>query len=428
MIDRVPNSFSDKPNISARQRTNTAPQKRSLNLIATREFFIALIVTVYSRASDRFNLVTSSFRLITYQIPASDLLTWFSQRARGLGRSKDTVELAHNSSHPFIAPDHPNPPFPVNPAPSVGNPASPSSEYLSAASQVSPSPRVNRRRRLPSPDRQNHFPASTGPLLAGSTREPASPDYPSSHFGRPDGRSPSPKRRRLATMRPDGSSTENGFSEASNGSHPPTPRKMAPNGQMTAANGDSHTNGSTKPLQSSTYYGHNREQVTRILIQSLHELGYTSSASQLSSESGFELETSGVATFRSAVLGGRWAEAERILIQSFKNAGSQLDRKSPPEETLVLAEGADRNGMMFYLRQQKFLELLEARDLAAALSVLRQELTPLKFDVDRLHALSRYVSCRFAVFKAYNLLIPSFTVFSCAQSNYCMTRQSGKAL
>lgn len=133
--------------------------------------------------------------------------------------------------------------------------------------------------------------------------------------------------------------------------------------------------------------------MTRILIQTLHELGYTSSASQLSSESGFELETSGVATFRSAVLGGRWAEAERTLIQSFKNTGSQLDRKPPPEETLLLAEGADRNGMLFYLRQQKFLELLEARDLAAALSVLRQELTPLKFDVDRLHALSRYVCC-----------------------------------
>jgi hypothetical protein len=56
----------------------------------------------------------------------------------------------------------------------------------------------------------------------------------------------------------------------------------------------------------------------------------------------------------------------------------------------VLAEDADRNEMLFYLRQQKFLELLEARDLASALGVLRQELTPLNFDVERLHALSRY--------------------------------------
>jgi hypothetical protein len=192
-------------------------------------------------------------------------------------------------------------------------------------------------------------------------------------------------------MRPDGISTENGFSEASNGSYSPTPRKAGLNGQPTSANGSSHTNGSKKPSNSPTYYGHNREEVTRILIQSLYELGYTGSASLLSSESGYELETSGVATFRGAVLSGKWAEAEKILIQSFQDAVSQPDRKPPPEETLVLTEEADRNEMLFYLRQQKFLELLEARDLAAALAVLRQELTPLNFDVERLHALSRYV-------------------------------------
>ncbi|KAJ5349425.1 hypothetical protein N7541_007152 [Penicillium brevicompactum] len=318
------------------------------------------------------------------------MLTWFFQRARRLGRSRDSVELANNSSHPFIAPDHPDPSFPVNPASSAAIPGPQSPEYLPTAPQLSTPSRANRRRRHSSPDTQGSSSATEAP--AGSAREPAPPDYPS-HFGRPDGRSPSPKRRRLVIMRSDGIKTENGFPEASNGSYPPTPRKAALNGQSTSANGNSHTthtNGSTAPANSSTYYGHNREEVTRILIQSLHELGYTSSAAQLSSESGFELETSGVATFRSAVLGGRWVEAERILIQSFQNAEFQPDRKPPPEETLVLAAEADRNEMLFYLRQQKFLELLEGRDLAAALIVLRQELTPLNFDVDRLHALSSY--------------------------------------
>ncbi|KAI2696961.1 hypothetical protein CBS147332_8924 [Penicillium roqueforti] len=193
-------------------------------------------------------------------------------------------------------------------------------------------------------------------------------------------------------MRPDGTSTENGFVDASNESLASS-RKAGLNGQ-TATNGSSHANGSKRPSQSSTYYGHNREEVTRILIQSLYELGYNESASLLSSESGYELETSGVATFRNAVLGGRWPEAERILIQSFRNAGSQqVDRKSSQEETLVLAEEADKNEMLFYLRQQKFLEMLEARDLAAALNVLRQELTPLNFDVERLHALSSLLMC-----------------------------------
>lgn len=190
-------------------------------------------------------------------------------------------------------------------------------------------------------------------------------------------------------MRPDGTSTENGIFEAPNGALASTPRKIGLNGQ-TSTNGSSHTNGSKRPTQPSTYYGHNREEVTRILIQSLHELGYNESASLLSSESGFELETSGVATFRSAVLGGRWSEAESILLQSFRNGG--IPQGDPSEGTLMLAEDADRNEMLFYLRQQKFLELLEARDLAAALCVLRQELTPLNFDIERLHALSRY--CR----------------------------------
>ncbi|KAI3288633.1 hypothetical protein DTO002I6_7218 [Penicillium roqueforti] len=312
-------------------------------------------------------------------------------------RSKDTVELAHNSSphHPYITSDHPDPPLPVNTAPaSVGNPGSQTSELLSAASQPpsSSTPRPNRRRRLSSsPDNVGPSSAGTG-NLPQIARDTVSQNHPSHRLGRPDDRSPSPKRRRLVIMRPDGTSTENGFVDASNESLASS-RKAGLNGQA-ATNGSSHANGSKRPSQSSTYYGHNREEVTRILIQSLYELGYNESASLLSSESGYELETSGVATFRNAVLGGRWPEAERILIQSFRNAGSQqVDRKSSQEETLVLAEEADKNEMLFYLRQQKFLEMLEARDLAAALNVLRQELTPLNFDVERLHALSSLLMC-----------------------------------
>lgn len=227
-------------------------------------------------------------------------------------------------------------------------------------------------------------------------------------------------------MRPDGISTENGFVDTSNEPQASESRKTGVNGQA-ATNGSSQTNGSKRPPQSSTYYGHNREEVTRILIQSLYELGYNGSASQLSSESGYELETSGVATFRGAVLGGRWSEAERILIQSFRNAGSQqIDRKSPQEETLVLSEEADRNEMLFYLRQQKFLELLEARDLAAALNVLRQELTPLNFDIERLHALSRYCPS-IDIFRtrfAYQLF---WLVFLCARQRSYMPKRDGMA-
>lgn len=135
------------------------------------------------------------------------------------------------------------------------------------------------------------------------------------------------------------------------------------------------------------YFGHDREEVTRILIQSLYGLGYSRAAESLSEESGYQLETEAVAAFRRAVLDGQWSEAEYILALSFDP--EQRAEKQPNREKLVLAENANKNEMLFYLRQQKFLELLEVRDLGAALAVLRTELTPLNYDIGRLHALSR---------------------------------------
>ncbi|THW74114.1 WD domain-containing protein [Aureobasidium pullulans] len=130
------------------------------------------------------------------------------------------------------------------------------------------------------------------------------------------------------------------------------------------------------------FYGHNRQEVTRIIIQSLSDLGYQSTANQLSQESGFELEVPNVAAFRTAVQSGNWVEAEALL---FGSSG---------REGLPLCEGAKRDDMVFLMRQQKYLELLELRDLSKALMVLRQELTPLHHDVSRLHALSSLIMCR----------------------------------
>ncbi|EQL32335.1 hypothetical protein BDFG_05468 [Blastomyces dermatitidis ATCC 26199] len=228
---------------------------------------------------------------------------------------------------------------------------------------------------------------------------------------------PSPKRRRLAgsNMRPDGgasTSNTNGFSPISNGSTS-SPLRKAPvsnsvNGRSShsSPNGQPQANGSGKSPASisPTYFGHDREEVTRILIQSLHDLGYNEAASTLSRESGYELESPAVASFRSAVLDGRWADAEDILLGSYypdrggngtdAGGGNTIDRGTDTDlGTLVLAEGADRNEMLFCLRQQKFLELLEQRDLATALMVLRQELTPLNHDIAQLHALSSLLMC-----------------------------------
>ncbi|OJJ49020.1 hypothetical protein ASPZODRAFT_1378316 [Penicilliopsis zonata CBS 506.65] len=189
----------------------------------------------------------------------------------------------------------------------------------------------------------------------------------------------------------------NGITRASNGALVSPSRKAAMNGQAAAhnaSNGESYTNGSTKPL-SQSFFGHDREEVTRILIQGLYDLGYNDAASLLSRESGYQLESPAVAAFRTAVLEGQWSRAEHILIQSFRrrNLRDSAAESLPDEDRLVLAPTADKSEMLFYLRQQKFLELLEERDLSAALMVLRQELTPLNYDVGRLHALSSLLMC-----------------------------------
>lgn len=179
-------------------------------------------------------------------------------------------------------------------------------------------------------------------------------------------------------------------------------------------NGNSVPNG--RPLPP-TFFGHDREEVTRILIQSLTDLGYHGAAGALCQESGYELEGPTVAAFRSAVLQGDWAEAEVLLFGTHsyddgggvgladgdggygKSHGKSIKNSwSPARHTggLTLAEGANESEMKFWMRQQKYLELLEGRDLGTALMVLRQELTPLHQDVGRLHALSSLMMCQSA--------------------------------
>lgn len=196
------------------------------------------------------------------------------------------------------------------------------------------------------------------------------------------------------------------YSNGSNGSPVATPNKSTSsltNGSSGKAESNGHTNGHTRPT--GPFFGHDREEVTRILIQSLTDLGYHGAAGSLSRESGYELENPSVAAFRSAVQDGEWAEAESLLFGTqgpedggvglAESAAGWLRTQKRPASTngqsrgLPLAEGANKQEMIFWIRQQKYLELLEGRDLGSALMVLRQELTPLHQSTARLHALSR---------------------------------------
>lgn len=199
-------------------------------------------------------------------------------------------------------------------------------------------------------------------------------------------------------MRPGDSSTQaisNGHSDETNGASIKKAVQPILNGHdRSATNGsNSIANGTTKrasPVRPATWYGHDREEITRILIQGLVDLGYSTAADVLTNESGFELESPLVAAFRSAILGGRWQEAESILTGPESNAAVAEQDSSGG---LVLAEGANRGQMLFSIREQKFLELLDQQDLNRALTVLRSELTTLDYDMHRLHSLSTLLMC-----------------------------------
>ncbi|KAF2208337.1 hypothetical protein CERZMDRAFT_122431 [Cercospora zeae-maydis SCOH1-5] len=201
----------------------------------------------------------------------------------------------------------------------------------------------------------------------------------------------------------------NGSSQ--NGSSPPHT-----NGSVKSDTNGYHTNGhagGTGARNKEPFFGHDREEVTRLLLQTLSDLGYRDAAKQLSRESGYELEIPSVAAFRSAVLSGEWDEAESLLLGtdavevdggvslgnghsiSWSKSDGQpgVNQNGSSRRGLPLADGANLTLLKFLLRQQKYLELLEKRDLKSALDVLRSELTPLRTDTGRLHFLSSLVMC-----------------------------------
>ncbi|GAW12532.1 hypothetical protein ANO14919_019020 [Xylariales sp. No.14919] len=187
----------------------------------------------------------------------------------------------------------------------------------------------------------------------------------------------------------DGSGTTNGRSRSyANGKSSQRPPAAA------TANGTHKSipskNGASKPRAPEKYRNHDREEVTRILIQALSDMGYHSAAQNVSETSGYELESPTVASFRTAILEGDWAEAEELLDATVSSGEVEGSHNSG----LVLATGADRNVMKFWIRQQKYLELLERKEHDKALMVLRNELTSLYLDTRKLHFLSALIMCQ----------------------------------
>lgn len=119
------------------------------------------------------------------------------------------------------------------------------------------------------------------------------------------------------------------------------------------------------------------QDIIRLIGQHLRDLGLNRTAEQLMRESGCRLDHPSAAKFQAHVMDGEWHKAETDL----------CDLKSLLETPHSLVE------MKFLLLEQKYLEYLEDGHVLEALQCLRHELTPLKFNTNRVHELSSYMMC-----------------------------------
>jgi len=117
--------------------------------------------------------------------------------------------------------------------------------------------------------------------------------------------------------------------------------------------------------------------IIRLIGQHLKGLGLDHTVDLLTKESGCKLEHPSAAQFRSHVMTGRWDKADEDL----NELKTLID---DPEGILK---------MKFLMLEQKYLELLEDGFVLEALTCLRQELTPLKYNTSRVHQLSTFMMC-----------------------------------
>jgi len=117
-----------------------------------------------------------------------------------------------------------------------------------------------------------------------------------------------------------------------------------------------------------------KEEFFRLISQALREHGYNQAADTLENESGIIYEEDNMTQFHDNILNGEWKKAESLL-------------------PFLKIKDSDIKTCLFLIRQQKYLELLEKRNVNKALIVLRKELTPLQVNLNRLYELSSYLMC-----------------------------------
>ncbi|KAG7474029.1 WD repeat-containing protein 26-like [Solea senegalensis] len=169
---------------------------------------------------------------------------------------------------------------------------------------------------------------------------------------------------------------ENGVSSGSNNNNNGVSAQPAPNN----CNNNSSSSTSSTEVKKKKRLSQCEEDVIRLIGQHLHDLGLNQTVDLLMQESGCRLEHPSATRFRNHVMEGEWDKAESDLneLKAMMHSPSAIVR------------------MKFLLLQQKYLEYLEDGKVLEALQVLRAELTPLKYNTERIHVLSGYLMCSHA--------------------------------
>lgn len=129
------------------------------------------------------------------------------------------------------------------------------------------------------------------------------------------------------------------------------------------SNGVSLESERTSGNSSSQFYcGHDKNEVSRLLMQALSDLGHSDIASALEKKTGLAIELPVVSQFRSAIINGDWDLSESLLKQ------------------IKLRPNIDRKYLRFLIRRQQFLEFLEQQNIKDALMILRTKISTLTAD------------------------------------------------
>ncbi|TPP39730.1 WD repeat-containing protein 26 [Fasciola gigantica] len=114
-------------------------------------------------------------------------------------------------------------------------------------------------------------------------------------------------------------------------------------------------------------------EILQLIGQYFRDKGLTESYAQLSMESGIYLEHRDATALRHAVLNGRWNDAE-AAVQGLAS---------------VIADPEHVDEIRFLILEQKFLEHLESDEIVQAVALLRNRITPMQRNLNRVHTLAR---------------------------------------